>query len=102
MMIIIWEILTVYCIIFQTAEHYECPDVFYATLISEMSLQFICTIIITIGYCSCHYLYIAYLNVIAVTDFGLQVRFGRSEHNAALYTSVRPDLQIRICHCVLV
>lgn len=82
--------------------HFECPDVFYVTLISEISIQFICTIRTKIGYCSCHYLCITYLNVTAFADSDLEVRFSRSVHNAAFYASVRPDLQIRIWHFVLV
>jgi len=97
-----WEILTVYCICSRQLTHFECPDVFYVTLISEVSFQFICTVRTKIGYCSCHCLYITYLNVTAVADSDLEVMFSRSVHNAALYTSVRPDLQIRICHFVLV
>ena len=75
---------------------------FYVTFISEISFQFICTVRTKIGYCSCHYLCVTYFNVTAVADSDLEVRCSRSVHNAALYASVRPDLQIRICHFVLV
>jgi len=102
MIIIIWEILTVYCICSRQLTPFECPDVFYVTLISEISLQFVCTVRTKIGYCSCYYPCVTYFNVTAVADSDLEVRLSRSVHNAALYASVTPDLQIRICHFVLV
>ena len=91
-----------YCICSRQLTHFEYPDVFYVTLISQISFQFICTVRTKIGYCSCHYLCITYLNVTAVANSDLKVRFSRSVHNAAFYASVRLDLQIRICHFVLV
>jgi hypothetical protein len=101
MMTVKWEIHTVYCICSRQLTHFECPDVLYVTLISDILWQFICTVRIKIGCCSCQYLCITYLNVTAVADSDL-VRFSRSVHDAALYTSVRPYLHIRICHCILV
>ena len=89
-----------YCICSRQLTHFECPDVFYVTLISEISFQFIGIVRNKIGYCNSHYLCITYLNVTAVAVSDLEVRFSRSVHNAVLYGSVRPDLQIRICHLV--
>lgn len=92
MMIIIYGIVTVYCVCSRQLTHFECPVVIYVTLISVVSLQFICTLRFKVGYCSCHCLCITYWNAITVANTNPEVRSSGRVHSVSFLPSARPKL----------